>query len=59
MAAYYLKTFIKHWKQRMRQMVKCLLVPCRAAVFPSSLAECVGNSHEALSLETHSVSQKP
>lgn len=54
-----LKMVIKHWKQRMRQMVKCLLVPCRAAVFPSSLAECVGNSHEALSLETHSVSQKP
>lgn len=38
---------------------RCLLVPLRATVFSSPLAECVGNSHEALSLETRSPSQEP
>lgn len=55
-----LKKVIKHWKQTMREINgRCLLVPFRATVFSSPLAECVGNSHEALSLETRSPSWEP
>lgn len=55
-----LKMVINHWKQVIRQINgRRLLVPFRASVIPSPLAECVGNSQEALSLETCSPSQEP